>query len=340
MALSLYILRRLLLAAVVLASLSVVTFTIARVVPSDPAALYAGQRARAEQIAAAREKLGLDRPLYRQYLDFMRDALRGDFGISFKTKRPILQDILILLPATLELVIASTLLAFVIGIPAGVWAAAKAGGGFDQASRIIAIAGVSVPAFWLALMLQLLFFRWLGWLPLSGRVANDTALFNPIQPITGFFLLDAALTGNWRAGGDAAWHLVLPALTLAAYPVGLTLRMTRATMREVLREQYIVTARAQGFPEALILFRYALKNALAPTLTVLGLTLAYSLTGAVLVEVIFAWPGLGRYLTEAVLGVDFPVIVAVTLIVTVFYVLIHLIVDLLQAMLDPRVVLR
>lgn len=335
-----YLLRRLALALLVLVSVSAVTFFVARVMPSDPAALYAGQRPTAEQIAAARERLGLDQPLPVQYLRFLGDILRGDLGTSYKTKHAILTDVRAFLPATLELVIASTLLALLVGIPAGVIAGARRGGWFDHLTRLLSIAGVSIPTFWLALILQLFFFGRLGLLPLSGRISNAIALFNPVQTITGFYLVDTLITGNGIAWRDAALHLVLPAFTLATYPIGLTLRMTRAAMLEVFSEKYIVAARAQGLPERTILFRYALKNAIVPTLTVLGLSFAYSLTGAFLVEVIFSWPGLGKYVTDAILNVDFPVIVSVTLVVTVFYVLINLGVDLLQAALDPRVVLK
>lgn len=335
-----YLLRRLALALLVLVSVSAVTFLVARVVPSDPAALYAGQRPTAEQIAAARERLGLDRPLYIQYARFITDLLRGDLGTSYKTKHAIAADIRTFLPATLELVVVSTLLALVVGVPAGVIAGARRGGWFDHASRLLSIAGVSIPTFWLALILQLVFFGRLGLLPLSSRLSNDIALFSPIETITGFYLVDAILTRNWAAWRDAALHIVLPSFTLATYPIGLTLRMTRAAMIEVLSEKYIVAARAQGIPERSILFQYALKNALVPTLTVLGLSFVYSLTGAFLVEVIFSWPGLGKYVTDSILNVDFPVIVSTTFVVTVFYVFINLGVDLLQAALDPRVVLK
>ncbi|MBI3762562.1 MAG: ABC transporter permease [Chloroflexi bacterium] len=335
-----YLLRRIALALLVIVSVSAVTFLVARVVPSDPAALYAGQRPTEAQIAAARDRLGLDRPLYVQYVRFVRDVLSGDLGTSYKTKHAILSDVKAFLPATLEMVIASTILALVVGIPAGVIAGAARGSWFDNASRLISIAGVSLPTFWLALILQLIFFGQLGLLPLSGRVSNQIALFSPIPTLTCFYLIDALVTGNWSAWRDAGLHLVLPAFTLATYPIGLALRMTRAAMIEVLSEKYIIAARAQGLPERTILFEYALKNAIVPTLTVLGLSFAYSLTGAFLVEVIFSWPGLGKYVTDAILNVDFPVIVSVTLVVTLFYVVINLAVDLLQAALDPRVVLK
>lgn len=334
-----YVIRRLALAVLVLVSVSVITFLIARVVPSDPAAAWVGPRPTPEQIAQARRELGLDKPLYVQYLRYVRALLRGDLGVSVKTHQPILRDLKTYLPATLELVLFGMLMAITIGIPLGVLSGAKRNGLLDHSSRLVAIAGVSMPTFWLGLLLQLLFFGKLGWLPLGGRVDRSISLYNPVQQITGFYLIDTVLTGNWVALQDSLVHLVLPAFTLATYAIGLTIRMTRSTMIEVLEEKYIVAARAAGLPERTILFRLALKNAIIPTLTVLGLSFVYSLTGAILVEVIFSWPGLGTYVTNAILNVDFPVIMAVTLVVTVFYVFINLFLDLLQAALDPRVTL-
>ena len=334
-----YIVRRLALAVLVLFSVSVITFIIARVVPSDPAAAWVGPRPTQEQIAQARRELGLDKPLYVQYLRYVSSLLRGDLGVSVKTHQPILQDLKTYLPATMELVLFGMLMAITIGIPLGVLSGAKRNSLLDHASRLVAIAGVSMPTFWLGLLLQLLFFGKLGWLPLGGRVDRSISLYSPVQQITGFYLIDTVLTGNWVALKDSLIHLILPAFTLATYAIGLSIRMTRSTMIEVLGEKYIMAARAAGLPERTILFRLALKNAIIPTLTVLGLSFVYSLTGAILVEVIFSWPGLGTYVTNAILNVDFPVIMAITLVVTVFYVFINLFLDLLQAALDPRVTL-
>ena len=334
-----YILRRLAMAVLVLISVSILTFFIARVVPSDPAAAWVGPHPTREQIALATERLGLDRPLYVQYARYMAGLLRGDLGSSIRTHQPIAVDLKTYLPATLELVVVGMLLAIVLGIPLGVLSGAMRGSLLDHATRLFSIAGVSMPTFWLGLLLQLLFFRWLGILPLTGRISTEVALYHPIQPITGFYLIDAAITGNWTALRDTLLHIILPSFTLATYAIGLAIRMTRSTMIEVLNQKYILAARVAGISEWVVLFVLALKNAIIPTMNVLALSFVYSLTGAILVEVIFSWPGLGSYVTQAVLSIDFPVIVSVTLVVTIFYVLVNLALDLIQAMLDPRVTL-
>jgi len=332
-----YVLRRSGLAVLVVLGSVTITFLITRLVPSDPAARWAGSRATVEQIAIARERLGLDQPLYVQYTRYLGDLLSGNLGVSFSTKRDIASDLGTLLPATLEPIILATLLAFLVGIPIGVLGAARPGSIFDQVARLVSVVGVSLPTYWLALLLQLLFFKQLNWLPLSGRVSDAIALASPVHPITGFYLLDAVLTGNWTAFGDVALHLVMPTLTLAIYPAGLAIRMTRSAMGDVLAERYVLAARALGIGERQILFRFALRNAILPTITVLGLSFAYSITGALLVEVVFSWPGLGSYTAAAVASLDFPVVVATTLVVTVFYIVVNLIVDLVHALLDPRI---
>lgn len=334
---SAYFLRRLGLAVLVLVGVMVVTFFVSRIIPSNPAALYAGPRPRPEQVAALEIKLGLDKPLPEQFVRYVGDVLRGDFGVSYKSRREIMSDLRVFLPATLELVIVSSLLALLIGIPFGVLSGARRTGWLDQVTRVLSTAGVSIPTFWLALLLQLFFSGLMGWLPLGGRISNTTILIHPIEHITGFFLLDAAISGNWVAWMDALHHIIMPAAVLATYPIGLTVRMTRAAIIEVLTEPYIDTALAAGLPRRTILFRLALKNAIIPTLTVLGLSFAYSITGAFLIELVFTWPGVGKYVTDAVLNVDFPVVMAVTLVVTVVYIGINLIVDMVQSALDPRV---
>ncbi len=335
-----YIIRRLVQAVFVLISVSIITFFIARVVPSDPAAAWVGPHPTQEQIAQARELLGLDRPLYVQYLTYMIALFQGDLGTSVRSHQPIATDLKTFLPATLELVLVSMVMSIVIGIPLGVFSGAKKGSLLDHLSRLVSIAGVSMPAFWLGLLLQLLFFSRLGLLPLGSRLSTEVALYNPIIPVTGFYLIDSLVMGNWVAFKDALLHVILPAFTVATYAIGLTTRMTRSTMIEVLNERYILAARVAGIRERTVLFVLALKNAIIPTLTVLALAFVYLLTGAILVEIIFSWPGLGLYVTNAVLSIDFPVIVSVTLVVTVFYVFINLFLDLLQAMIDPRITLQ
>jgi peptide/nickel transport system permease protein len=335
-----YLLRRLAMAVLVILGVSVITFFIARVIPSDPAAAWVGPRPTQEQIARARQELGLDQPLAVQYLRYLDALLHGDLGTSVKTHRAIASDLKTLLPATLELVLAAMLLAVVIGIPLGVLSGARKSSLLDHLTRLFSVAGVSIPTFWLGLLLQVLFFSRLGILPIGGRVSTEIAVYQPVQTITGFYLVDTAITGNWTAFGDVLLHLILPAFTLATYPIGLCIRMTRSTVVEVLSEKYILAARVAGIQERVVLFVLALKNAIVPTITVLGLSFVYSLTGAILVEVIFTWPGLGSYVTDAVLAIDFPVIVSATLVVTVFYVVVNLLLDVLQAMVDPRVALQ
>ncbi len=332
-----YFLRRIGLGILVVIGVLMVTFMISRVVPGDPARLYLGPRASPEKLEEVREQLGLNEPLPKQFIRYVTDTMRGELGLSFRTKRPILEDIKIRLPATMELVILTMLFALIVGVPVGVLGAARRGKIFDQLSRIITIGGVSTPSFWLAILLQLLFFLYLGWLPLGGRISQDTMLNNPIDTITGFYLIDAAVTGNWAAWSDAALHIIMPVFVLATYPISLAVRMTRASMIDVLSETYVTAARAAGLTEREILFKLALKNGIVPTLTVMGLLFAYSITGAVLVEIVFVWPGLGSYMADAILNSDIYVLFGVTLVVTIIYIVINLLVDFIQAVLDPRV---
>jgi peptide/nickel transport system permease protein len=335
-----YILQRLLTSLLVLIGVSIITFLLARVVPSDAAALYLGPKARAEDIARARDQLGLNKPLPVQYVLYMRDLLHGDLGISIGTKRPVLTEIGDRAPATFELLFVGMLLAVLIGVPLGVWSARWQGKILDTVVRSISIVGVSMPAFYLGLLFQIVFFRNLHWLPLVGQVSADLRFTNPIETITHFMLLDSLLTGNWVAFKDASLHIILPAFTLAAYPIGLIARMTRAAMLEVLEQDYIRTARAYGIRNVIITYLYALKNAISPTLTVVGLTIALSLTGAFFVETIFNWPGLGQFTARSLLNLDYPAIMGITLFGAVVYVVINLVVDILQAWVDPRISLK
>lgn len=335
-----FILRRILTSAFVLIGVSIMTFFIARVIPTNAAAMYIGPKARQEDIDRVTKQLGLDRPLPVQYVVYMNQLFHGDLGDSISTKRPVLQEITERFPATLELLFSAMFLAILIGVLLGVLSARWQGEALDVGMRTVSIMGVSMPAFFLGLLLQILFFRTINILPLAGRISGDLRFTHPIHSITNFLLIDSLLTGNWIALNDVALHLVLPALTLAAYPIGLIARMTRAAMLEVLEQDYIRTAQAYGIRDYVVTYMYALKNAISPTLTVVGLTFAFALTGTFFVEIIFNWPGLGLFTVRSLLAVDYPAIMGMTLFGAAGYVLINLIVDLLQAWVDPRISLK
>ena len=245
-----YVLRRLVTSLIVIAGVVTITFVVARLVPSDPAALYAGPRARPEQVEQVRQDLRLDDPLVSQYVNYVGDLFRGDLGVSFATRRPISSDLPDFLPATLELALLATLLSMVIGIPVGVMASARQGGTRDNGIRVLAVGSVSVPVFWSALILQLIFAGNLGWLPLAGRVSESVSF----DTVTGFFLIDSLLSGNLANVWDVIRHLVLPVAVMAAYPLGLTIRLIRGSMLEVLGERYIEAARVAQIPERTILY--------------------------------------------------------------------------------------
>jgi len=335
-----FILRRIGTSLFVLIGVSIITFFIARVVPANPAVLYIGPKARQEDIDRVTKQLGLDKPLPIQYVVYMNELFHGDLGTSISTKKPITDELAGRIPATLELLFSGMFVAILLGVPLGVLSARSQGRFFDVLVRILSIAGVSMPAFFLGLILQIVFFRNLELLPLAGRVDADLRFTNPLTSITNFILVDSFLTGNWITLKDAFLHLILPSLTLAAYPMGLIARMTRAAMLETLEQDYIRTARAYGIKQYVIIYLYALKNAINPTLTVIGLTFAFALTGTFFVEIIFNWPGLGLFTVRSLLNLDYPAIMGMTLFGSIGYVLINLIVDLLQALVDPRISLR
>jgi peptide/nickel transport system permease protein len=335
-----FILRRLLTSIFVLLGVSVITFFIARVVPNNAAAMYIGPKARQEEIDRVTKQLGLDKPLPVQYLIYMQELTHGDLGISIATKRPVMQELTGRLPATLELLIFGMFVATIIGVPLGVLSARSQGKWLDLAVRTLSIAGVSMPAFFLGLILQIFFFRNLDLFPLAGRVDADLRFTDPLTTITNFILLDSLLTRNWVTLKDAFLHLILPAVTLAAFPTGLIARMTRAAMLETLEQDYIRTAKAYGIKGHIIFYVYALKNAISPTLTVLGLTFAFALTGTFFVEIIFNWPGLGLFTVRSLLSLDYPAIMGMTLFGATGYVLINLLVDIVQAWVDPRISLK
>ena len=331
-----FILRRLLLGGIVLFGVAFITFFIARVVPSDPAAKWAGPRATAEQIARARIELGLDRPLIVQFGKYLLDLAQGNLGYSLRTRRPITLELLESLPATIELVLISTLAAVFVGIPLGVLSAKYKDRLVDHLSRLFAIGVVSLPTFWIGLILQLVFARTLQLFPLGGQLSTEIKIMMEIPKVTGFLLFDSLITGNFTIFTDAVWHLVLPGITIGLYPIGLVARMTRSALLEILNEDYITAARSYGLKERVVLWSYALKNSIGPTSTVVALSIGYTLVNTFLTESIFSWPGIGSYIATAVIGLDYPAIMGVTIFSVFSYVILNLIADIIIA-LDPRV---
>ena len=318
----------------VLLGVSVLTFFIAHVVPGDPVLVALGEHAREEQIVAYRRAYGLDRPVPVQYAVYMSRLTRGDLGISIRTRRPVADDLQEFLPATIELSSAAWLVALVLGIPAGILSAVFKDRIFDHLSRLGALIGASFPVFWLGLLLLGAFYYRLRWLPGPGRL---DVVISPPPLRTGLLLVDAVLAGDGEALRNALRHLVLPALTLGLFSTAVIARMTRSAMLEVLFQDYIRTARAKGLREGRVVALHALKNAMIPTLTIIGISFGSLLSGAVLTETIFAWPGLGRYATASAISLDFPAVMGVTLVVAVVYTQVNLVVDLIYARLDPRV---
>lgn len=329
-----YILRRLYALIFVLVGLSLITFFVSHVVPGDPARLAAGPQARPEQVETLRHELGLDKPLPVQYVLYMKNLVGGNLGQSIHTYRPVADDIKDYFPATVELAILATLICIVVGVPFGVVSAVNRDKPIDHASRVIALSGVSMPTFWLGLLLQLLFFKVLRWLPIGGRI--DAFIDVPAH-VTGLYLVDSLIARDWDAFGSSLQHLLLPAVTLAYSSLAVVTRMTRASMLDVVGQDFIRTARAKGLHERVVVYKHALKNALIPTVTVVGLQVGYLLSGTFLVETIFSWPGLGLYGVQSIMTLDVPAIMGVTLLVASIYVLINLAVDILYVYLDPRI---
>jgi len=327
--------RRSLTSIVTLVLVVFASFFLSHVVPSNPAIIYVGPQARPDEVARVVQRLGLDRSLPEQFWRYITALLRGDWGTSIATKQPVLHELANRLPATLELLAVAIIAAAIVGTTLGVVAARRQGRPIDAAVRLLSIGGVSMPTFWLGLLLQILASH--GSLPVTGRNDVNLQFVDPISRITGSNLVDSLLTGNWSGLHDTAVHLILPAVTLAAYPAGLVARMTRAAMIETLAQDHSEYARIQGLSERVIVWRLALRNAMPTTVTVLGLSLAFLLTGTFFVEVIFSWPGVGQFATDSLLNSDYPAIQGITLLGAIGYLLINLAVDIVNARLDPRV---
>lgn len=288
-----YIIKRLLNGLIVLLGVVTITFFITRVVPSDVAGKWAGERATEEQRKQAIAELGLDKPLVTQYVNYLKDLLSGDLGRSLRTKELITKELASYFPATMELVLVAFLFAMFVGIPMGIYSAKKNGKMLDHATRFFSIGAVSLPTFWVAMVFQLVFYRLLNWLPLGGRISISASLLYDVPNVTGMLILDCILTGSWGLLGDAFVHIIMPGFTIALYPIGLVARMTRSALLEILNEDYITAAKSYGVREGKVLWRYALKNSLGATATVVALSMGYSLTNTFLTETIFSWPGLG-----------------------------------------------
>jgi peptide/nickel transport system permease protein len=329
-----FLARRALLLLFVVWGISLVTFVLARLVPSDPARLIAGPRAGPEAVAVVRRDYGLDRPLVEQYLRYVGGLLRGDLGRSFSTKRPVTEDLRAFLPATVELTIASLAIALLLGLPLGILAAVRRNSAADYAGRSLATIGLSLPPFWIGLMAQLVFYSGLTLLPVGGRLGQDAT---PPPTFTGLYTVDSLLGGQGATFADAVRHLVLPALVLSFGTTAVFVRLVRTSLLEVLAQEYVRTARAKGLGEQVVVVRHALRNALLPVLTIGGLQLGLLLSGALLVESIFSWPGIGRYTAQAIVSSDYNGIMGVTIVLAIIYLLINTFVDLLYAWVDPRI---
>lgn len=338
-----YIVRRILLLIPVLVGVSLITFVLSHVIGDPVAAYVTSERVPEERIRQIVAAHGLDRPLYEQYFYYLRDLASGDWGLSRSdSNRPVLESIRNYFPATFELTLVAITLSLVLGIPLGIVSATRKDKPADHFTRVFSLTGVSIPIFWLALMMQYVFFYQfkvlrLPSLPQSQRVDQFVILDNPLQRITGFYTVDSLVTGNFPVFFSALTHIIMPAFALAFVSLALITRMMRSSMLEVLRQDYITLARSKGLTERLVIYRHALRNAMIPTVTVAGLAFGGLLGGAVLTETVFAWPGVGRWSTSAIVRDDIAAIMGFMLLTSTIYVLANLIVDLLYAALDPRI---
>jgi peptide/nickel transport system permease protein len=312
---------------------SIVVFFMVHAIPGDPAQIMLGQQATPEQVQQLRESMGLDKPIVVQYWLFLKDAVRGDLGDSTVTGRPVTTELLTRFPATFELVAFAMLIAILVGIPVGVISAVRQYSALDKTASVLALTGISMPIFWLAMVLVVIFGVNLELLPFPGRLDPTTA----ITSITGLVLVDSLLTLNFAGFWDGLLHLIMPALALGTIPMAVIMRMTRSSMLEVMNEDYVRTARAKGVVPWRVVFKHALRNAMLPTITVIGLQAGLLLGGAIITETIFSWPGIGLYTYQSVGQRDYPSIQGVVLYGALLFVLINLIVDILYAILDPRV---
>ncbi len=314
-----------------LLGLLAIVFFISHVIPADPAAFVAGENATPETIAAIRAQLGLDQPLHVQFWRYLVSILDGEMGRSIYTGRPVAEDLLDRLPATLELTLVTVVVASLVGVPLGVVSALRRNSWLDHALRVVTIAGLAIASFWFAILLQLLFSMRLGWTPLGGRVEG----WGPEQ-ITGFYLIDAILLEDHEIFFDALRHMVLPVITLAVPAMATIVRFTRAGVLDALQSNYVLYETAMGYPRRLVIWKYVLRNALIGTVTQIGLIFGILLAGAVVVEAVFDWPGLGTFAVNSILSSDYNAVMGFTVIVGTMFIVVNLIVDILHGMIDPR----
>lgn len=328
-----YAIKRFLTIVPVLAGISLIVFSFIHLIPGDPAVTMLGERATPERVAEIRAQLGLDKPLSTQYAIYIGKILQGDLGASILRGDPVLRDLVRRFPATVELAISAILIAISVGVPMGIISAVWRNSLFDGVSRLIALAGVSMPIFWLGLMLAWFFGVVLGWLPTGFRLGTDVTL----APVTNFQVLDSLIAGNTTALASSLRHLVLPAVALSTIPMAVIARMTRASLLEVLSQDYIRTAESKGLPQRSVILRHAMRNALLPVMTVTGLQVGRLLAGAILTETIFSWPGIGLWIYESIQARDYPIVQGATLFIATIFVTVNLITDLLYATVDPRI---
>src|SRR6056297_1133171 len=328
-----YIIKRLIALIPVIIGVALVVFLIIHLIPGDPAQTMLGERASPEALAQLRESMGLNEPLHIQFIDFFKGLLRFDLGRSIMSNNPVMNEISVRFPATLELSFFAIVFAVTVGIPAGIFAATHQNSLFDNFSMLIALIGVSMPIFWLGLMLIWLFAVNLGWLPPSSRLSVGIEM----EYITNILFIDSIIQMNWTALKDVLSHLILPALALGTIPMAIIARMTRSSMLEVLKQDYIRTAYSKGLQDRVVVYKHALKNAFIPIITVVGLQFGVLLGGAVLTETIFSWPGLGKYLVDAIYSRDFPVVQGGILFFAISFVFVNLLVDISYAAIDPRI---
>jgi peptide/nickel transport system permease protein len=328
-----YLVRRLAGTVPVLLLISLLVFLLIHAAPGDPTLLLLGEETNAAEVARAKERWGLDQPLYVQYLKFLRSAVAGDFGRSFKYTEPVMRVIISRLPATIELAVFAIIIATALAIPLGVWAGSRPNSWIDNLGTTLGLFGISMPSFWLAIMLILLLAGVLNILPTSGRSTYGIA--GPEQ--TGFYILDSILQKNWRAVWDAVTHIFLPALALGVNMLGILMRVTRSAILEVMNEDYVQTARAKGLREKRVVWRHVTRNALIPVITVVGLELGTLLSGSIIVETVFSWPGSGSLLITALNARDYPLVTGLVMTYTAAFVSINLIIDGLYAVVDPRI---